>query len=255
MNFVLCTQKKNPWSAKILNYCQRKYMECQKITCIKPFQACFIHTFFHAQLTTIEEVNVVWQRLVVRREVGSIVFKKPPFHPIFVLLFLPPDKDRWWKKWGHIWESENRCALVSPCVCVCACVCAGGGSRSYQNEESSISQPSPAILLLLLLLFDLQLSCLLNLLLCPLRFFSDWLLSFLFLYRLYQEKHWRFKHSHHELHLQQTSYSASFIDGDRLPQEGRYLPFLFSSLTSFSELLRLFLLPAHVAFFFSLGCR
>lgn len=66
-----------------------------KSTAIKPFQPCFIHFdifSFSAQQTIIVEMNVVWQRLVVSREVGSIVFEELPLHPIFVLLFLPPDR-------------------------------------------------------------------------------------------------------------------------------------------------------------------
>ena len=62
---------------------------------IKPFQPCFIQFdifSFSAQQTIIDEMNVVWQRLIVGREVGSIVFKELPLHPIFVLLFLPPDR-------------------------------------------------------------------------------------------------------------------------------------------------------------------
>lgn len=41
-------------------------------------------------LTVIVEVNVVWKGLVLGREVGSLVLQKPPFYPVFILLFLPP---------------------------------------------------------------------------------------------------------------------------------------------------------------------
>lgn len=36
------------------------------------------------------EVDVVWQRLVLRREVGPAVFQEPPFHSILIFLLLPP---------------------------------------------------------------------------------------------------------------------------------------------------------------------
>lgn len=42
--------------------------------------------------TIIIEVDVIWQRLVLRREVGSAVFQEPPFHSILIFLFLPPDE-------------------------------------------------------------------------------------------------------------------------------------------------------------------
>lgn len=44
------------------------------------------------QPTIIVEVDVVRQRLVLRREVGSTVFQEPPFHSIFIFLFFPPDE-------------------------------------------------------------------------------------------------------------------------------------------------------------------
>lgn len=58
-----------------------------------PISISLSDTFnFSAQLTVIVEVNIVWQRLVIRREEGSVVFKVLPFHSIFILLFLPPDR-------------------------------------------------------------------------------------------------------------------------------------------------------------------
>lgn len=118
-------------------------------------------------------------------------------------------------------------AFPNVVLCFDCVVCSGDGSRSMQDEKSSVSQPSPATLLLLFLLFDLQLSCLFNLLLCPLRFFGDGMLFFLFLYRLCQEKQLRceFKHCQCELHFQQTSYSGS-IDGRQITS-GRQM-FTFS---------------------------
>lgn len=47
---------------------------------------------YQAPLTSIVEMYVVRQRLVLRREVGSIVLQELPFHPIFILFFLPPDR-------------------------------------------------------------------------------------------------------------------------------------------------------------------
>lgn len=44
------------------------------------------------QPTIIVEVDIVRQRLVLRREVGSTVFQEPPFHSIFIFLFFPPDE-------------------------------------------------------------------------------------------------------------------------------------------------------------------
>lgn len=68
---------------------------------------------FYAQLTVIVEMNVVWQRLVLRREVGSSVFKELPFHPVFIFFFFPPDRKQDHKKNENI-SSENYCTLLSP---------------------------------------------------------------------------------------------------------------------------------------------
>lgn len=127
-------------------------------------------------------------------------------------------------------------AFPNVVLCFDCVVCSGDGSRSMQDEKSSVSQPSPATLLLLFLLFDLQLSCLFNLLLCPLRFFGDGMLLFLFLYRLCREKHSQDVSSNivnvncisSKLHI------VGALMGYRLPREDRCLPFLSSSLTSFS---------------------
>lgn len=86
---------------------------------------------------------------------------------------------------------------------------------SVQEEKDSVSPPSPAILFLLFLLFDLQLFCFLNLLLCPLCFFWDRMLSFLFLYHLRRDKHLRcgFKHSDCDLHFPENPlYLTSVAD-------------------------------------------
>lgn len=58
--------------------------------------------------TVIVEVYVVWQRLVLRREVGSSVFQEPPFHSIFIFLFLPPDKKTW--KSEHAFQTARATA-------------------------------------------------------------------------------------------------------------------------------------------------
>lgn len=87
---------------------------------VKPFHP-FHFTLSDIQLTTIVEVNVVWKRLVLRREVGSIVFEELPFHPIFILLFLPPDT-------RQEDEKVKIAALLPPCsLLLIVCACAGVG--------------------------------------------------------------------------------------------------------------------------------
>lgn len=129
-------------------------------------------------------MDVIRQGLVLRREVGSLVFKELPFHAIFILFLLPPNEE----KGGKI------AALFILHFGLCSNMCGGGGggvvgSIRDGKRESSVFQPSPSTLLLLLLLFDLQLSRLLDLLLRLLRFFGHGLLLFLFfLHRLRRAK-------------------------------------------------------------------
>lgn len=138
---------------------------------------------FCGPLTVVVKVDVIRQGLVLRREVGSLVFKELPFHAIFVLLLLPPNKE----KGGKLLQSS-----FSNFSFVFVCARAGGvgcGSIQGGKRKSSIFQPSPSTLLLLLLLFDLQLSRLLDLLLRLLWFFGHGVLFFLFfLHRLWEAK-------------------------------------------------------------------
>lgn len=59
-------------------------------------------------------MDVVWQRLVLRREVGSSVFQEPPFHSILIFLLLPPGEKQDHERvktyfgraifhWFHVW--------------------------------------------------------------------------------------------------------------------------------------------------------
>lgn len=109
------------------------------------------------KLTIVEEVNVVRKRLVLWREVRSVVLQGLPFHSVFVPLFLPPDRKQ---------RDENR------------------RRRGTAGRTGRRFLPSPAVLLLLFLLLRLQHFGFFDLLLWPLGFFGDWLLSFLFLDRL-----------------------------------------------------------------------
>lgn len=47
-----------------------------------------------APLTAVVKVDVTRQGLVLRGEVGSLVFKELPFHAVLILLLLPPNKER-----------------------------------------------------------------------------------------------------------------------------------------------------------------
>lgn len=166
---------------------------------------------FHAQLTIIVEVNVVWQRLVVRREVGSIVFEELPFHPIFILLFLPPNRYQNYEKM----MVYLRVKLLLPCfpmylvfdyVCVCLWVVGGGPDQceikraAFSNHLQRFCSSSSFFLIFncfassissFVLLGFLETGC------SPSSFFTI----------CTKEKHSRceFKHSCHEPHFQQTS--------------------------------------------------
>lgn len=146
-----------PWATEItLNHCQRERMwTVSKTTCTMAFQSCFNHPY--VQLTIVVEVNIIRQRLVLRREVRSFVFQELPFHTIFIFFFLPPvRKATWWKN-EHVWERGNCFSVVRPCsLCLFSvCVLHGVGPSKCKIKKKSFSRPSPAILLLFLLLFDL----------------------------------------------------------------------------------------------------
>lgn len=118
------------------------------------------------QPTIVVEVDIVRQRLILRREVGSTVFQEPPLHSIFIFLFFPPDEKEANERLNILRDTDIFHWFLVSWWMQQGCV------GSMENERNGISKPSPTTLLFFFLLFDLQLPCLFNIPLCSLWLFT-----------------------------------------------------------------------------------